>query len=95
MPVELGIVLLFGVAAAWWRTAPRASAILFAITIPLGVAIYVLPQILVPIPVFFTGVGVYVGLGLFALSTARLGWAARGSSGTKEENQRRSIAAAQ
>lgn len=69
--------LLFGVAAARRRTAPRGAAILFAIAIPLGLAIDLLPQLLVPIPLFFTGAGVYVGLGLLALSIARLGTAAR------------------
>ena len=76
--------VMFGVAAAWRRTAPRAWAILFAIAIPLGVAIDVLPQMVVPIPVFFTGAGVYVGLGLFALSAARLGWSARRRNGSSK-----------
>jgi hypothetical protein len=70
-------------AALVWRRGrsatdgPRGAAILFAIAIPLGLAIDLLPQLLVPIPLFFTGAGVYVGLGLLALSIARLGTAAR------------------
>jgi hypothetical protein len=92
VPFLIGEVV-FGVAAAWRRAAPRCAAIVFAIAIPLGVAIDMLPQILVPIPFFFTGAGVYVGLGLLAVSTARLGWAARRRRGTKEDDHPRSTAA--
>jgi hypothetical protein len=85
--------LLFGVAAARRRTAPRGAAILFAIAIPLGLAIDLLPQLLVPIPLFFAGAGVYVGLGLLALSIARLGTAARRPRVTGDADGRGPVAA--
>jgi hypothetical protein len=66
----------FGMALAATRTAPRAAAVLFATAIPLGVAIDVLPNLALPIRLFFTGAGVYIGLGLLALSIIRLGRAA-------------------
>ena len=76
--------LLFGVAAAWRRTAPRGTAILFAIAIPFGLAIDLLPQLVLPTPPFFAGTGVYIGLALLAVSVARLGTAARRPTVTGE-----------
>jgi hypothetical protein len=85
--------LAFGVALAASRTAPRAAAILFATAIPIGVVIDVLPRVVVPVDFFFTGAGVYVGLGLLALSLARLGRAARRPGANREDASGRSIAA--
>jgi hypothetical protein len=84
----------FGTALAARRAAPRAAAILFAIAIPFGVGIDVLPRLVVHNPFFFTGVGVYVGLGLLALSVARLGAAAGARPEASERHHARSLAAA-
>ena len=65
--------LVFGLAAGWRRVAPRGAAFLFATAIPLGLAVGKLPDLLFPIPGVFGGLGVYAGLGLLALSLARLG----------------------
>lgn len=78
-------VFAFGMALAATRTASRAAAVLFATAIPFGVAIDVLPNLAVPIPVFFTGAGVYIGLGLLALSIIRLGRAALWSRGIGDD----------
>lgn len=86
--------VIFGITAAWRRAGPRGAAILFAISVPLGLAIDFLPQLVVPIPLFFAGVGLHIGLGLLALSLARLGWAARRSIEASENHRGSSIAAA-
>ncbi|MGH2655207.1 MAG: hypothetical protein ACRDIZ_00655 [Actinomycetota bacterium] len=78
-------VFAFGMALVATRTAPRAAAVLFATAIPLGVAIDFLPNLAVPFPLFFTGAGVYIGLGLLALSIIRLGRAAPWSRGIGDD----------
>lgn len=85
--------ILFGLAAAWRRTAPRGTAILFAIALPLGVAIDFLPRLLTPIPLFFSGAGMNIGLALLALAVARLGWAERRSTLSREDRLTASIVA--
>ena len=85
--------ILFGLAAAWRRTAPRGTAILFAIALPLGLAIDFLPRLLTPIAVFFSGAGMNIGLVLLALAVARLGWAERRSTRSSEDRPTAPIAA--
>ncbi len=75
----------FGMALAVSRAAPRAASVLFATAIPLGVASDVLPNLAVPVPLFFTGAGIYIGLGLLALSVIRLGRTARRSRGLGDD----------
>jgi hypothetical protein len=72
--------LLFGGAAFRTGRVPRWAAVAFAVSLPLGLgmdaAINALPfgELF-----FFAGYGFYVGLGLFALSLMRLGFATRAS----------------
>jgi hypothetical protein len=68
----------FGVAALRARTGPRWAAMAFAVSLPLGVGLDAATN-LFPFGqlFFFAGFGFYVGLGLFALSLMRLGFAAR------------------
>jgi hypothetical protein len=81
--------VIFGIGAAWRRAAPRGAAILFAIAIPLGLAVDFIPQLVAPIPLFFAGAGMYIGLGLLALSVARLGRAVREVRMVRQEPHRR------
>jgi hypothetical protein len=69
---------LFGLAALRARTGPRWAAIVFAVSLPLGLGVDAATK-LFPFGelLFFAGFGFYVGLGLFALSLMRLGFAAR------------------
>lgn len=73
--------LLFGIAAFRTRRVPRWAAVAFAVSIPLGLGIDVFIN---AFPFgelfFFAGYGFYVGLGLFALSLMRLGFATRATS---------------
>jgi hypothetical protein len=78
--------LLFGAAAFRTRRVPRWAAAAFAVGIPLGLGIDVFINAL-PFGdlFFFAGYGFYVGLGLFAMSLMRLGFATRATS--SEVNQ--------
>jgi hypothetical protein len=69
---------LFGLAAFRARTGPRWTAIVFAVSLPLGLGLDAATK-LFPFGemFFFAGFGFYFGLGLFALSLIRLGFAAR------------------
>ena len=71
---------LFGLAMLRARTAPRWAAVLFGVSLPLGLGIDAATN-LFPFGelFFFAGSGFYVGLGLFALSLIRLGFAVRSS----------------
>jgi hypothetical protein len=70
--------VLFGLAAFRARTGPRWAAIVFAVSLPLGLGVDVATK-LFPFGelFFFAGFGFYLGLGLFALSLTRIGFAAR------------------
>jgi hypothetical protein len=72
---------LFGLAALRARTGPRWAAIVFAVSLPLGLGLDAATK-LFPFGelFFFAGFGFYVGLGLFALSLTRIGFAARASA---------------
>ncbi len=81
--VVAGYVFLAGAAlwgAAVWRarTGPRWAAVVFAVSLPLGLGLDTATNLL-PFGelFFFAGFGFYLGLGLFALSLMRLGVAAR------------------
>ena len=81
--VVAGYVFLAGAAlwgAAVWRarTGPRWAAVVFAVSLPLGLGLDAATN-LFPFGelFFFAGFGFYLGLGLFALSLMRLGVAAR------------------
>ena len=69
---------LFGLAALRARTGPRWAAVAFAVSLPLGLGLDAATN-LFPFGelLFFAGFGFYVGLGLFALSLTRIGFAAR------------------
>jgi len=69
---------LFGLAALRARTRPRWAAVVFAVSLPLGLGLDAATN-LFPFGelLFFAGFGFYVGLGLFALSLIRLGFAVR------------------
>jgi hypothetical protein len=69
---------LFGAAALRVRTVPRWAAVVFAVSVPLGLGLDTATS-LFPFGelFFFAGFGFYLGLGLFALSLMRLGVAAR------------------
>jgi hypothetical protein len=69
---------LFGAAALRTRTGPRWAAALFAVSLPLGLGLDAATK-LFPFGelFFFAGFGFYLGMGLFALSLMRLGFAAR------------------
>lgn len=71
---------LFGLAMLRARTAPRWAAVLFGVSLPLGLGMDAATN-LFPFgeQFFFAGSGFYVGLGLFALSLIRLGFAVRSS----------------
>lgn len=71
---------LFGLAMLRARTAPRWAAVLFGVSLPLGLGMDAGTN-LFPFgeQFFFAGSGFYVGLGLFALSLIRLGFAVRSS----------------
>lgn len=71
---------LFGAAAVRARTGPRWAAVVFAVSLPLGLGLDAATK-LFPFGelFFFAGFGFYLGLGLFALSLMRLGVAARTS----------------
>jgi hypothetical protein len=72
--------LLFGAGAWRARRVPRWAAVLFAVSLPLGLGIDAATN-LFPFGelFFFSGFGFYIGVGLFALSLMRLGVAARAS----------------
>jgi hypothetical protein len=69
---------LFGAAALRARKRPRWAAVVFAVSLPLGLGLDAATN-LFPYgeSFFFAGSGFYLGLGLFALSLMRLGVAAR------------------
>ena len=97
IPIEVaGYAFLAGAAlfgAAVWqaRTGPRWAAVVFAVSLPLGLGLDAATNLL-PFGelIFFAGFGFYLGLGLFALSLMRLGVAARASVKLpgREEQQR-------
>lgn len=70
--------LLFGGAALRTRRVPRWAAVALAVSLPLGLGI---DATIAALPFgelfFFAGYGFYLGLGLFAVSLMRLGFAAR------------------
>jgi hypothetical protein len=72
---------LFGAAMFRGRTGPRWAAVVFAVSLPLGLGLDAATK-LFPFGelFFFAGFGFYLGLGLFALSLMRLGVAARARS---------------
>lgn len=74
-------VVLFGTAALRARTRPRWAAVVFAMSLPLGLGLDAATN-LFPFgeAFFFAGFGFYIGLGLLALSLMRLGIAARASA---------------
>jgi hypothetical protein len=86
LPLEVaGYAFLAGAVlwgAAVWRarTGPRLAAVVFAVSLPLGLGLDAATSLL-PFGelFFFFGFGFYLGLGLFALSLLRLGVAARAS----------------
>ena len=96
-PLEVaGYAFLAGAAlwgAAVWqaRTGPRWAAVVFAVSLPLGLGLDAATN-LFPFGelFFFAGFGFYLGLGLFGLSLLRLGVAARGSVklASRQERQR-------
>jgi hypothetical protein len=71
---------LFGLTTLRARTAPRWAAVLFGLSMPLGLGMDAATN-LFPFGelFFFAGSGFYVGLGLFALSLIRVGFAVRSS----------------
>jgi hypothetical protein len=77
---------LFGLAMVRARTAPRWAAVLFGVSLPLGLGMDAATN-LFPFGelFFFAGSGFYVGLGLFALALIRLGFAARSSVAIDEQ----------
>ena len=81
--VAAGYVFLAGAAlwgAAVWRarTGPRWAALVFAVSLPLGLGLDTATNLLPFGELFiFAGFGFYLGLALFALSLIRLGVAAR------------------
>jgi hypothetical protein len=77
---------LFGLAMLRTRTAPRWAAVLFGVSLPLGLGMDAATN-LFPFGelFFFAGSGFYVGLGLFALALIRLGFAVRSSVPTDEQ----------
>lgn len=70
--------MLFGTSLLRARTGPRWAAVAFAVGLPLGLGLDAATK-LFPFGelFFFAGFGFYVGLGLFALSLMRIGFAAR------------------
>jgi hypothetical protein len=84
---------LFGAAVFQARTGPRWAAVVFAVSLPLGLGLDAATN-LFPFGelFFFAGFGFYLGLGLFALSLMRLGVAARARSkppGRQQVNRER------
>jgi hypothetical protein len=79
---------LFGAAVFRARTGPRWAAVVFAVSLPLGLGLDAATN-LFPFGelFFFAGFGFYLGLGLFALSLMRLGVA-----GSREAQAPRSTA---
>jgi hypothetical protein len=73
--------VLFGSAALRARTKPRWAAVVFGMSLPLGLGMDSATN-LSPFgeAFFFAGFGYYIGLGLFALSLMRLGIAARANA---------------
>lgn len=69
--------LVFGFGIARARLVPRGAARLFALAIPIGLAVDFAASGILPVPLFFAGAGVYVGLGLLAVSLLWLGNAER------------------
>jgi hypothetical protein len=78
-------VILFGTAAAIAGVLPRGSAVAFAASIPVGLALDAVAErmaasglvsVIAP-GTFLSGVGFYVGLGIFGFSLMRLGLVAR------------------
>ena len=73
--------LLFGIGAIGTGRVPRWAAVAFAMSLPLGIGIDAATE---AFPYgelfFFAGYGFYIGLGLFACSLVRLGFAARTAS---------------
>jgi hypothetical protein len=70
--------LLFGAAAFHTRRVPRWAAVAFAVGLPLGLGIdLAIDAFPFGELFFFAGHGLHVGLGLFALSLMRLGFATR------------------
>jgi hypothetical protein len=69
---------LFGAAALRARMGPRWAAVVFAVSLPVGLGLDAATK-LFPFGelFFFAGFGFYLGMGLFALSLMRLGVAAR------------------
>jgi hypothetical protein len=69
---------LFGTSLLRARRVPRWAAVAFAVALPLGLGLDAATK-LFPYgeQFFFAGFGFYVGLGLFALSLMRIGFAAR------------------
>jgi hypothetical protein len=81
--VFLAGAALFGATVLRARTGPRWAAVLFAVSLPLGLGLDTATN-LFPFGelFFFAGFGFYIGLGLFALSLMRLGFGARASAKT-------------
>jgi hypothetical protein len=79
---------LFGAAALRARTGPRWAAVLFAVSLPLGLGLDTATN-LFPFGelFFFAGFGFYIGVGLFALSLVRLGFAARARANPSDRQQ--------
>jgi hypothetical protein len=79
---------LFGAAALRARTGPRWAAVVFAVSLPLGLGLDTATK-LFPFGelFFFAGFGFYLGLGLFALSLMRLGVAARARTKLPDQQQ--------
>ena len=74
---------LFGATALRARTGPRWAAVLFAVSLPLGLGLDTATNLFPFGEVFFfAGFGFYIGLGLFALSLMRLGFGARAGAKT-------------
>jgi hypothetical protein len=80
--------LLFGEAALRARTGPRWAAVVFAVSLPLGLGMDAATN-LFPFGelFFFAGFGFYIGLGLFALSLVRLGIAAAASARPSDDSR--------
>jgi hypothetical protein len=72
---------VFGAAAMRTRMGPRWAAVVFAVSLPLGLGLDAATK-LFPYGelFFFAGFGFYLGMGLFAVSLMRLGVAARARS---------------
>ena len=78
-------VILFGIAAVVARVLPRGSVLAFIASIPLGFALDTVAERMagsagvtwIALSELLAGVGVYLGLGVFALSLLRMGLRAR------------------